>query len=110
DHDTLHRRVGAEGGYDRILPVALMLLADRDDPVEPGASSLRQTDGPDVGDRARDGLEDHGFSRHPHEQEMLVEAADDDVEYGVLALRDARADLHRVDPHGGVRTCVRETG
>src|SRR5438309_1701188 len=46
DHDTLHRRVGPEGGHDRILPVALMLLADRDDPVEPGASSLRPTDVP----------------------------------------------------------------
>src|SRR5207247_9588813 len=68
------------------------------------ASSLRQTDGPDVGDRAGDGLEDHGFSRHPHEQEMLVEAADDDVEYGVLALRDALDDQHRFLPDAVVRT------
>src|SRR5204863_4031171 len=62
DDDPLHRRVGPEGGHDRVLPVSLMLFADRDDPVEPGASSLRQTDCADVGDRAGDGLEDHGFS------------------------------------------------
>src|SRR5438876_361854 len=110
DHDPLHRRVGPEGGHDRILPVALMLLAYRDDPVEPGASSLRQADRADVGDRAGDGLEDYGFSRHPHEQEMLVEATDDDVEYGVLALRDALDDQHGFLPDAVVRADLIDDG
>src|SRR3989442_3126863 len=40
DDHLFHRGVRPEGGQDRVLAVPLVLLPDRDDPVEPGAAAL----------------------------------------------------------------------
>src|SRR3989454_612814 len=56
DDDLFHRGVRAEGRHDRVLAVALVLLADRDDSMEPGTAAFRQADGLHVRHGAGDGL------------------------------------------------------
>ena len=103
DRDLLHRGVGPEGRHDRVLPVPLVLLADRHDAVEPCAPALREADRLHVGDRAGDGLVDHGLAGHPHEQEVLVGPADDDVEDGPVHVVDSVHDEDGLLPHPVVR-------
>src|SRR5881296_4650500 len=103
DDDLFHRGVRTEGRHDRVLAVALVLLADRDDPVEPGAAAFRQADRLHVRYGAGNGLVDHRFARHAHEHEVLIEASDDDVEYWLLAMVDPVDDEDRFLPHAVVR-------
>src|SRR5438128_489990 len=89
------RTLRSEGRHDRVLAVALVLLPDRDDPVEPRAAAFREADGLHVRHGTRDRLVDHGFAGHSHEHEVLVEAADDDVEDRTVAVVDPVDDEHR---------------
>src|SRR5437867_10635176 len=102
DDDLFHRGVRTEGRHDRVLAVALVLLADRDDPVEPGAAAFRQADRLHVRYGAGNGLVDHRFARHAHEHEVLIEASDDDVEDRMVAMVDPVDDEDRFLPHAVV--------
>src|SRR5437870_11615984 len=95
DDHLFHRGVRPEGGQDRVLAVPLVLLPDRDDPVEPGAAAFREADRLHVRHGAGDRLVDYRFTGHPHEHEVLIEAADDDVEDRTVAVVDPVDDEHR---------------
>src|SRR5439155_1556387 len=103
DHDLLHRGVRAERRHDRVLPVSLVLLPDRHDAVEPGATAFREADRLHVRHRAADRLVDDGFARHPHEHEMLIETADDDVKDRLVAVVDPVDDEDGLFPNAVVR-------
>src|SRR5207245_11547622 len=62
-------------------------------------AAFRQADGLHVRHGAGDRLVDHGFARHAHEHEVLIEASDDDVKDRIVAIVDPVDDEDRFLPH-----------
>ena len=92
-----------ERGHDRVLPVPGVLLSNRDDPVEPCTPALREADGLHPRHRAGHRLLDDRLPWHPHEHEVLIEPAHDDVEDRVIAVVHAVHDEDGLLPNAVIR-------